>query len=175
MIFKVRNKMFNPFASGRQKLMEGIAMTLARLSDNVFPSLPSFFNRFFDGDMMDWSSTNFAGLNSTMPAVNVKETEDEYQIEVAAPGMKKEDFKVNFENGRLTISSEFKEEKKEGKKQNYTRREYHYQSFQRSFTVPENLVNSEKIQANYTEGILYITLPKRDEVKPKPARQIKIS
>jgi HSP20 family protein len=155
--------------------MEGIAMTLARLSDNVFPSFPSFFNRFFEGDLADWSNTNFAGLNSTLPAVNVKEDDDEYRIEVAAPGMKKEDFKVNYENGRLTISSEIKEEKKEGKKENYTRREYRYQSFQRSFTVPENMVDSQKIQAVYTDGILNISLPKRDEIKPKPARQIKIS
>ena len=150
-------------------------MTLARLSDNVFPSFPSFFNRFFDGDLMDWSSTNFAGMNSTLPAVNIKEAENEYQIEVAAPGMKKGDFKVNYENGRLTISSELKEEKKEGKKENYSRREYHYQSFQRSFTVPENMVDSEKIQAGYVDGILTVILPKRDEIKPKPARQIKIS
>jgi HSP20 family protein len=154
--------------------MEGKAMTLARLSDNAFPSFPSFFNRFFDGDLMDWSSTNFAGMNSTLPAVNVKEN-DEYRIEVAAPGMKKEDFKVNYENGRLMISAEVKEEKKEGKKHNYTRREYRYQSFQRSFTVPENLVNSEKIEASYNDGILFITLPKREEVKPKPAKEIRIS
>lgn len=155
--------------------MEGLTMTLAKLSDNVFPSFPSFFNRFFEGDLMDWSNTNFAGTNSTLPAVNVKENDNEYQIEVAAPGMKKEDFKVNYENGRLTISSEYKEEKKDGEEENYTRREYRYQSFQRSFTVPENVVNSEKIQANYTDGILFVTLPKRDEVKPKPAREIKIS
>jgi HSP20 family protein len=155
--------------------MEGLTMTLAKFSDNVFPSFPSFFNRFFEGDLMDWSNTNFAGSNSTLPAVNVKEIDDEYQIEVAAPGMKKEDFKVNYENGRLTISSEHKEEKKEGEQENYTRREYRYRSFQRSFTVPENMVNSEKIKATYSDGILFITLPKRDEVKPKPAREIKIS
>jgi HSP20 family protein len=155
--------------------MEGKAMTLARLSDNVFPSFPSFLNRFFEGDMMDWSNTNFAGTNSTLPAVNVKENDDEFQIEVAAPGMKKDDFKVNYENGRLTISSEMEEDRNEGNKDQYTRREYRYQSFQRSFTVPENLVMSEKIQANYIDGILCITLPKRDEVKPKPAREIKIS
>lgn len=150
-------------------------MTLARLSDNVFPSFPSLFNRFFDGDLMDWSSTNFAGVNSTLPAVNVMESKDEYRIEVAAPGMKKGDFKVNYENGRLTISSELKEEKKEGKKDNYTRREYRYHSFQRSFTVPEEIVNSDKIQASYSDGILHVTLPKREEVKPKPAKEIKIS
>lgn len=150
-------------------------MTLARLSDNVFPSFPSLFNRFFEGDMMDWSNTNFAGSNSTLPAVNVLENENEFQIEVAAPGMKKEDFKVNFDNGRLTISSELEDERKNNKEGKYTRREYRYRSFQRSFTIPDNIVDSGKIQAHYDQGILTITLPKREEVKPKPAREIKIS
>ena len=155
--------------------MEGLAMTLARLTNSEFPSFPSFFNRLFEGDLMDWSSTNFAGSNSTLPAVNVLENDDEYKIEVAAPGMKKEDFKVNFENGRLTISSEFKEEKGNDSDERYSRREYRYQSFQRSFTIPDNLVDGDKINAKYNQGILEITLPKREEVKPKPAREIKIS
>ena len=146
-------------------------MTLARLSDNLFPSL---LNRFFEGDLMDWSSSNFAGTNSTMPAVNIRETDHDYLIEVAAPGMKKDDFKVNYENGRLTISSEKKDENEE-KSGTFTRKEYSYQSFQRSFTVPETIVNGEKINAKYSDGILHITLPKRDEIKPKPAKEIKIS
>jgi HSP20 family protein len=154
--------------------MEGLAMTLARLSDSMFPSFPSLLNRFFEGDLMDWSSSNFAGSDSTLPAVNIKETDHDYLIEVAAPGMKKEDFKVNFDNGRLTISSEKREENEE-KSGKYTRKEYSYQSFQRSFTVPETIVNGEKINAKYSEGILHITLPKRDEVKPKPAKEIKVS
>ena len=146
-------------------------MTLARLSDNLFPSLLS---RFFEGDLMDWSNSNFAGSNSTLPAVNIKETDHDYLIEVAAPGMKKEDFKVNYDNGRLTISSEMKNENEE-ENGTYTRKEYSYQSFQRSFNVPETLVNGDKIGAKYSEGILHITLPKRDEIKPKPAKEIKIS
>lgn len=150
-------------------------MTLARLSDKEFPSFPSFFNRFLEGDLMDWSNLNFAGTNSTLPAVNVIENDNEFQIEVAAPGMKKDDFKINYDNGRLTISSELEEGNKEGNGKKYTRREYRYQSFQRSFTVPENTVDGQKIQARYADGILQITLPKREEVKPKPAREIKIS
>jgi HSP20 family protein len=166
--------MFNPFAQANKK-MEGKTMTLARLSDNAFPSFPSLFNRFLEGDLMDWSNTNWAGTNSTLPAVNVLETDNEYQIEVAAPGMKKEDFKVNFDNGRLTISSELEEDKKNSRKGSYTRREYRYQSFQRSFTIPEHVVDGEKIKATYDQGILNVILPKREEVKPKPAREIKIS
>ncbi len=154
--------------------MEELTMTLARLSDNLFPSVPSLFNNLFGRDLMDWNSWNFADENSTLPAVNVKENDNEFAIEVAAPGLKREDFKVNYENGRLTISSEKKEEREEKKKEKVTRREFSYQAFQRSFSIPENIVDAEKISAKYHEGILHITLPKREEIKPKPAREISI-
>lgn len=145
-------------------------MTLARRTENVFPSL---FDRIFNGDLMDWGMSNFSAPNSTLPAVNVRETNDEFVIEVAAPGMSKKDFRINFQNNVLTISSEKKEEKNE-KENNYTRQEFSYQSFQRSFTVPHNDIDSEKINASYADGILHVKLPKREEVKPKPAREIKI-
>jgi HSP20 family protein len=146
-------------------------MTLAKRTENY---LPSFFDRFINNELMDWNQTNFSSPNTSLPAVNVKETDDDYFIEVAAPGMSKKDFNVNFQNNVLTISSEKKDEKEE-KEDTYTRREFCYQSFQRSFTVPGNDVDSEKISASYADGILKIKLPKREEVKPKPAREIKIS
>ena len=149
-------------------------MTLARLSNNWGPSFPSLIDRFFDGDLMDWTRTNFAAANSTLPAVNVKETDDEFQIEVAAPGLKKEDFKLSYDNGQLTISSEKKEEKEEKEGEKITRREFNYQSFQRSFSVPENAVVSENITARYEDGLLHVLLPKREEVKPKPVKAIPI-
>lgn len=155
--------------------MEEFTMTLARLSNNWIPSVPSFLDRFFEGDVMDWNTWNFAGSNSTLPAVNVKENDNEYLIEVAAPGLKKNDFSLHYENGRLTISSEKKEEKEEKQGEKITRCEFSYQSFQRSFSVPENVVNADKISAKYDEGILHVTLPKREEVKPKPAKEIKIA
>jgi HSP20 family protein len=144
-----------------------------RLSDKWSPSFPSWIDKFFEGDMMDWNTWNFAQNNTTLPAVNIRENEDEYLIEVAAPGLKKSDFQVNYDNGRLTISSEKREEvKKDDEKMN--RCEFSYQSFQRSFNIPETHVNAEKIEARYHEGILYLSLPKRDEIKPKPAKEIKI-
>ena len=154
--------------------MEGFIMTLMKRTQDWYPTFPSFFDKFFEGNLMDWNNWNYSSTDTTLPAVNVKEDNDSYTIEVAAPGMTKEDFKVDYENGRLTISSERKNESKE-KDGNYTRREFSYQSFQRSFTVPENIVNGDKIAATYKEGILHISLPKREEVKPKPARAIKIS
>lgn len=144
---------------------------LAKRSENYFPSI---FDRFFNSDLMDWNLSNFSSTNTSLPAVNVKETDNEFIIDVAAPGMDKKDFKLNFHNNVLTISSERKNEKEE-KNEKYTRQEFAYQSFQRSFTVSENAVDSDKINAKYNDGILHITLPKREEVKPKPLREIKIS
>jgi HSP20 family protein len=150
-------------------------MALAKTTNNWFPSTPSIFDRFFNGDLMDWSSNNFSNTNSTLPAVNVKENNNEFLIDVAAPGMKKEDFNINYDNGVLTISSEHENKVEEKDGERVTRREFSYQSFQRSFTVAENTIDAEKIKAGYKEGILHITLPKRDEVKPKPAKEIKIT
>ncbi len=144
---------------------------LARRNENY---LPSFFERFLNNDLTDWNLTNFSGTNTSLPAVYVKVSNDEFVIELAAPGMEKKDFKINFKNNVITISSE-KEDKKEEKKDNYTRREFSYQSFQRAFTVPENAIMSDKIEATYNNGILEIKLPKREEVKPQPEREIKIS
>ena len=139
-----------------------------------FPSIPSLFDNLWSRDWMDWANLNFSTTNTTLPAVNVIEKDDEFAIELAAPGMKKEDFKIHLDGNVLTISSERKEHK-EDKKANYSRREFSYQSFQRSFTLPEATVERDKVTARYSEGILNIHIPKRDEAKPKPAREIEIS
>jgi HSP20 family protein len=92
---------------------------------------------------------------------------------VAAPGLTKENFNLNFNKNRLVISSEVKDEKNENEGK-YTRCEFSYQSFVRSFYLPDGLVDSDRISAKYNDGILLVTLPKREELKPKPARQIEI-
>jgi HSP20 family protein len=148
-------------------------MALAR-RNNTFSSLPSLFDRFFNEGLMDWNNLNYSTTDTTIPAVNVKEDENKYSIEVAAPGMKKDDFDVKLENDMLTISSERKEEKDDSD-EGFTRKEFSYQSFQRSFTLPEGHILTDKISAKYNDGILHIELPKRDEVKPQPAKTIKIS
>lgn len=150
-------------------------MTLARLSNSWFPSVPSLLDNFFEGNLLDWNSSNFADKDSTLPAVNVKETDNEFQLEVAAPGMKKEDFKLNYANGNLTISSEKKSEHEEKEGEKVTRKEFSYQSFQRTFSVSQDAVDVDKIEAKYENGILHITLPKREEVKPKPAKTIAVA
>ncbi len=139
------------------------------VKSNGIPVMPSIFDDFF----RDWSLSNFSNTNTTLPAVNIRENDDEFKVEVAVPGMDKKDFKINLENNILTISSE-KEIENEEKNDKYTRKEYSYQSFERSFNLPKNVVNSEKITASYKNGELIITVPKREEAKPVPAKLIEI-
>jgi len=150
-------------------------MTLMKRSNRNYPSFPSFFDHNFTNDLMDWGSSNFSSTETTLPAVNVKESDEAFEIEMAAPGMNKHDFKISLDNNLLVISSEKRAEKTEEEKGNFTRKEFSYQSFQRSFTIPEGSVEGEKISARYCEGILCVTLPKKEEVKPKPVREIKIN
>lgn len=139
-------------------------MTLIRRSN-----LPSLFNegwltdffdteRLFDGDWLKRAQV--------VPAVNITEKEKEFQIEMAAPGMDKKDFNITIDNGVMTISSE-KEREEEEKDTNYTRQEYSYSSFSRSFTLPDN-VKTDTVNAQYQNGILKISLPKVVETKVKP-------
>jgi HSP20 family protein len=123
--------------------------------------LPSFVNDFFK-PWNDWFENGFE-KTVLVPAVNVTEVNDQYNIAVAAPGMKKEDFKINIEGNMLTISAE-KEEKKEEKDKQYNRREYNYSSFSRSFTLPED-VKRDKIEAKYEDGVLNLLLPKSETAK----------
>lgn len=146
-------------------------MTLIRTSDRLYPA---FFNNLFSRELLDWNNAGFSAMDSTLPAVNIIEDVDKIQIEVAAPGMKKEDFKVNLDQNRLTVSAE-KEDEKEETNSRYSRKEFCYSSFSRQFNVPVETINGDQIQATYKDGILSLTLPKREELKPKPARSIEIS
>ncbi|HIP37092.1 MAG TPA: Hsp20/alpha crystallin family protein [Crocinitomix sp.] len=143
-------------------------MTLVRYKNQ----LPGLLNNFFNADLDPWSTDNYSDMNSTLPAVNIKETEDDFQVSVAVPGFDKNDFNIELDNNILTISSE-KEVENEVEGEKYTRREFNYQSFKRTFTLPE-LVDEEKISAKYENGVLNVVIPKKEEAKPKPARQIKI-
>ena len=107
-----------------------------------------------------------------VPAVNITETKDEYLVSLAAPGLKKDDFKISLEGNMLTISSE-KEEHKEESDKKFTRQEYSYSSFSRSFTLPEE-INQEKIGAKYEDGVLKLSLPRKEEAKISLAKQIAV-
>jgi HSP20 family protein len=144
-------------------------MAIIKKSD--WPSLASgswlsdlFDNdRYFDSDWM---------RRSSVPAVNVRETENGYEIEVAAPGLTKEDFDISTEQRVLTVSSQKQDDKTEKQQNGYTRREFCYTSFSRSFALPEE-VNEEDVKATYTDGVLRITLTKSPE-KQKRRKAIEV-
>lgn len=135
---------------------------------------PSLFDDFFTRDLLDWRNLNFSNTGTTLPAVNIRENDDNYTVEMAAPGMKKEDFKINLDGNLLTISSERSEEREENENERYSMKEFSYQSFQRSFTLPKDVVDIDNINARYSDGVLVLEIPKREEAKKKPPRQIEI-
>jgi HSP20 family protein len=135
--------------------------------------VPVFFDDFFKpwNEWFDTSGSIF-GRALTVPPVNITENKDEYLVSLAVPGMKKDDFKIDVNGNMLTISSE-KEESKEEKDKKFTRKEYSYSSFSRSFTLPEE-VNKEKIEAKYEDGVLKLMLPRKEEAKKPSAKQIAV-
>ena len=143
----------------------------------TFPSLVNdFFNtdRFFGPSILDFNG-GLLDLDKSLvvPEANIIENGKDFRIELAAPGLEKKDFKVEVQDGVLSISAEKKEEQKEETK-NYRRREFSYNTFCRSFTLPDNLV-TDKIDAMYENGVLRLTLPKKEVTISKPAKQIKVA
>ena len=145
-----------------------------RPSENGLNNNQMIYHTPFQGLMENFFNDNFFGREyaSFVPAINVAEETDKFRLELSAPGFEKSDLKIAIENGTLTISGEHKTEKETGEK-NYTRKEFNYGSFQRSFTLPED-VNEEKIDAKYENGILKIVLPRKEE-KTKSSREISVS
>nr|WP_315221786.1 Hsp20/alpha crystallin family protein [uncultured Flavobacterium sp.] len=133
-----------------------------------------FFDDVFGRDLFNWENNNFSTTSTTLPSVNIKETDDDYEVEVAAPGMNKDDFNITLDNGQLIISSS-KQQQANTEEENYTRREFSYQSFQRSFVLPKNVVDEDKIRARYENGLLLLTIPKLEQAKQKSPRMIEIS
>ncbi len=141
-------------------------MSIIKRNNNVL--FPSLMNEIFKPD---W----FGGLDNystQMPAVNIKENEKDYELELAVPGMNKDDFNVEVDHNIMTVSAEIENEDTESR-ENYTRREFTYSSFKRSFTLPETIAD-DKIKAAYKDGVLKLTLPKKEEALPKPKRMISV-
>lgn len=132
--------------------------------------LPDIFEDFFRP--WDRFNGNFWGRMLTVPAVNIVERDNDYRVELAAPGLRKDDFRINLEGDMLTISCEKKEEREE-REDTYTRNEYNYSSFSRSFNIPEE-VEADRIKANYEDGILQLSLPKKEGAR-KPVMHKKIT
>jgi len=140
------------------------AVETGRMFPSVFSDLfDSFFgNELMGGDMVSW-----------VPAVNISETNDNFKIDVAAPGLGKDNFKIQVDNDVLSISGNRKEEKNE-ENTRYTRREFSYGSFKRSFNLPEN-VEADKVNAYFENGVLSLSIPKKEEAKRKPVKEIEIN
>ena len=140
---------------------------------NLIRKLTPFFPSLIDDFIgSDWN-LKVPSFSSTMPAVNIKELDSQFEIELAVPGKKKDDFEIEVENGILSISSSQEEEQQVNEKGKFTRREFSYTSFRRSFTLPDS-VDPTKIDARYADGVLQVLLPKHKEAQPQPKKLIKI-
>lgn len=144
-------------------------MTLIKRKDNLFPGI---WNNFFENEWLDIPSVN--QLGTSMPAVNILETGENYEIQIAAPGMKKEHFNVTLNDGLLIVSSERVNENQSIEQQGrFTHREFNYFSFKRSFNLPET-VDRENVSANYQDGVLVVSIPKFEQERKKQMRMIEV-
>ncbi|MEP7107811.1 MAG: Hsp20/alpha crystallin family protein [Ferruginibacter sp.] len=150
-------------------------MSIIKRNGNPLPGFPGFFNDFITKDLWNWGLDNSSHTGTTIPAVNIRENNENFLVEMAAPGMTKNDFKVELNGNTLVITSEknFEEETKE--EERYSRKEFSYQSFSRVFTLPKEVVDSDNIEAKYQNGLLQLVIPKKEEAKQKGPRLIQIS
>ncbi len=149
-------------------------LSMANTNSNGYttPTWSSWIDEVFNRNLPSVFTSNF-NTGITLPKVNIRETKDAYFVDMAVPGLKKSDFHIDIENQVLSISTEM-EENNEQQEANFTRREFGYSSFKRSFSLPET-VKEDGIKAEYTDGVLSVHLPKKEEAIQKPARSIKIS
>ena len=146
-------------------------MTLMKVDQSLFPKFSDLWEDFLGKDINDLPNWK---TGSSVPAVNIVEKPDKFMVHLAIPGMDRNDFKINIDNGVLSVASEKEEEHEEKDKESkYTRREFCYRSFKRSFTLPES-VQADKIEAKYENGILEIILPKYETAQVKPVKQIPV-
>ncbi len=141
---------------------------LARKAETI----PSVFDEFFKPWNEWFDNGNLWNRTMNVPAVNITEDKDNYLVSLAAPGLKKDDFVIDVDGNMLTISSQ-KEERIEEKDKRFTRKEYSYSSFSRSFTLPDE-INKEKIEAKYEDGVLKIALPRAEAAKKPSAKHIAV-
>jgi HSP20 family protein len=138
--------------------------------DGFLSGIAPYWEDFFGRDIMARAGRGGA---SSVPAVNIEEEKESFKVTLAAPGFQRGDFTIEIDNGVLTVSSKKEEHEEHEERGKYTRREFRYHTFKRSFTLPK-AVDVEKIEARYTDGILSIRLPKKEEEKKQAIRQIPI-
>jgi HSP20 family protein len=128
------------------------------------------FDRLFDNDLFDFGNGRRRG---TVPSLNVTDEKDQYKVELAAPGLKKDDFNIDVDGNMVTISCDKESETKKTEREGYTRWEYDYSCFSRSFSLPE-FADTEKITAKYTDGVLNLIIPKKPEAAKQTTQRIKV-
>lgn len=145
-----------------------------RNNGSLLPANPrTLFDDFFSRELFNWGNNNFSSTRTTLPSVNIMENPENFMVEVAAPGLEKQDFQISLEGNLLTISSSKKDQKEENNS-NYTRREFSYQSFSRCFELPKDEVDDEHIEAKYDNGVLKLTVPKKEEAKKQAPKLIEV-
>lgn len=149
-------------------------MTFLKRNGNLQNQFPTLFDDFLNRDIFNWGLSNFSDTKTTIPAVNIKETGENYEVQLAAPGMTKNDFKVLIEGNTLTISSEKASQKDQEEHAKYISLEFSYQSFSRTFTLQKEIVDTENIQAKYEDGVLHLSIPKKEQARQKQPRTIEI-
>jgi HSP20 family protein len=147
-------------------------MSLIKKTNGNFPSVRSLFTDILDVDRFFENDPFFKATDRT-PSVNIKEKDKAFEVELVVPGMNKKDFKIQLDNNILRISAEKSDEKKE-ENEKFTRREFSYNSFVRAFELPSS-VNADAIDAQYQEGILRLSLPKKQEAQQKAKKEISIA
>ena len=150
-------------------------MTILKRNGQLQSKVPHLFDDLFNRDIFNWGLSNYSDTNTTIPAVNIRETADHYEVQVAAPGMTKNDFSVELVGNTLIIGSEKQSENDANHDFRYTAKEFSYQSFSRTFTLQKEVVDTEKIRATYENGLLNLTIPKKEEARQKGPRRIEIS
>jgi HSP20 family protein len=165
--------------NGQSQLSRGNTPAGYPAYGSVWPGLFDTFSRpFFGNDLMqdffdDTMNLGTGSIGTTLPAVNISETDTDLVIEVAAPGMSKKDFKVEIVDNQLHIAYNKQVKQENNGENNHWRREFSFESFERSFSLPA-IVESDKVAASYTDGILRISITKKEEARRKPARAVEI-
>jgi HSP20 family protein len=149
-------------------------MSLIKRTGSLFSAIPALFDDSFSRELFNWGNNNFSATSTTVPSINIQEKDDCFEVEMAAPGMNKKDFSITLDGNVLTIASS-KENKSETQKGDFIRREFSYESFQRRLELSKDVVDADKINASYENGLLRLNIPKKEEAKAKVQRTIEIS
>lgn len=147
-------------------------MSLIKRTNRKQVMLPDLLEDFFSRKLFNWGNNHYSATDTTLPAVNIKETADRFEVEVAAPGMRKEDFSIILDHNYFMIASSKLHEENQTE-QTYSQREFSCQSFTRGFQLPQDVADSDGIQATYENGLLRLTIPKKRKPNrkfPKPFR-----